>query len=57
MLEFPNIQSRGFRNLKEGDQVTGFQVPVRLTYYGGYGSPYCVRPLLRWTVSVLKVIR
>lgn len=39
MLEFPNIQSRGFRNLKEGDEITGFQVPVRLTYYRGVWLP------------------
>jgi hypothetical protein len=39
MLEFPNIQSRGFRNIKEGDQITGFQVPVRLTYYRGVWLP------------------
>lgn len=35
MLEFPNIQSRGFRNISEGNNITGFQVPVRLTHYRG----------------------
>jgi hypothetical protein len=35
MLEKPNIQSRGFRNISEGGTITGFQVPVRLTYYRG----------------------
>jgi len=35
MLEKPNIQSRGFRNVSEGGRITGFQVPVRLTYYRG----------------------
>jgi len=39
MLELPNIQSRGFRNLKDGDTITGFQVPVRLTYYRGVWLP------------------
>ena len=39
MLEFPNIQSRGFRNIKEGNDITGFQVPVRLTYYRGVWLP------------------
>ena len=35
MLEFTAIQSRGFRNIKEGNNITGFQVPVRLTGYRG----------------------
>ena len=35
MLEFPVIQSRGFRNVSEGGRVTGFQVPIRLTGYRG----------------------
>lgn len=48
MLEFPNIQSRGFRNLKDGDTIIGFQVPVRLTYYRGVWLPQ-LRPA---TVSV-----
>jgi len=39
MLEFPNIQSRGFRNIKEGNNISGFQVPVRLTYYRGVWLP------------------
>ena len=39
MLEFPNIQSRGFRNIREGERITGFQVPVRLTYYRGVWLP------------------
>lgn len=39
MLEFPNIQSRGFRNVKKDNQITGFQVPLRLTYYRGVWLP------------------
>lgn len=35
MLEFPAIQSRGFRNISEGGQIVGFQVPVRLLHYRG----------------------
>lgn len=35
MLEQPNIQSRGFRNISEGATITGFQIPVRLTHYRG----------------------
>jgi len=35
MLEFPAIQSRGFRNTKDGRRTTGFQVPVRLMGYRG----------------------
>lgn len=35
MLELPNIQSRGFRNVSEDGKINGFQVPVRLTYYRG----------------------
>ena len=35
MLEFPIIQQRGFRNVTEGGEITGFQVPVRSTYYRG----------------------
>ena len=35
MLEFPVIQSRGFRNVSEGSRITGFQVPIRLTGYRG----------------------
>lgn len=34
-LEFPTIQSRGFRNVADGDRITGFQVPIRLNYYRG----------------------
>lgn len=34
-LEFPTIQSRGFRNVSDGDRITGFQVPIRLNYYRG----------------------
>ena len=48
MLEFPNIQSRGFRNIKDGDTASGFQVPVRLTYYRGVWLPQ-LRPV---TVTV-----
>jgi len=39
MLEFPAIQSRGFRNIKEGGAITGFQVPVKLTTYRGVWLP------------------
>jgi len=35
MLEFPTIQQRGFRNVKKGDKVVGFQVAVRSKYYRG----------------------
>ena len=35
MLEKEEIQSRGFRNVTEGRNVTGFQVPFRLTTYRG----------------------
>lgn len=35
MLEFPVIQQRGFRNIVENGKVTGFQVPIRSTYYRG----------------------
>jgi hypothetical protein len=45
MLEFPNIQSRGFRNIKEGNTIVGFQVPVRLTYYRGVWLPQ-LRPAI-----------
>jgi hypothetical protein len=48
MLEFPNIQSRGFRNIKDGDTTSGFQVPVRLTLYRGVWLPQ-LRP---FTVTV-----
>ena len=34
-LEFPAIQSRGFRNVVENGEITGFQVPLRLDYYRG----------------------
>jgi hypothetical protein len=39
MLEFPNIQLRGFRNIKKDNEITGFQVPIRLTYYRGVWLP------------------
>jgi Domain of unknown function (DUF6379) len=35
MLEFPVIQSRGFRNVTKDGKITGFQVPIRLDYYRG----------------------
>lgn len=35
MLEKPCIQSRGFRNIVENGEVTGFQIKVRLLYYRG----------------------
>ena len=35
MLEKENIQQRGFRNVTEGGQTTGFQLRLRSTYYRG----------------------
>lgn len=35
MLEREIIQSVGFRNMKEGDKITGFQFKIRLPYYRG----------------------
>ncbi len=35
MLEREVIQSVGFRNIKEGDKITGFQFKIRLPYYRG----------------------
>jgi hypothetical protein len=35
MLEREVIQMRGFRNIVENGQVTGFQFRIRLTYYRG----------------------
>ena len=35
MLEREVIQSVGFRNIKDGDKVTGFQFKIRLPYYRG----------------------
>jgi hypothetical protein len=35
MFEFPTIQQRGFRNVRESGQITGFQVPIRSKYYRG----------------------
>jgi hypothetical protein len=35
LLEQQLIQLRGFRNAKIADNVIGFQVPIRLTYYRG----------------------
>jgi hypothetical protein len=35
MLERPNIQSVGFRNIYQGGKAIGFQVPLRSTYYRG----------------------
>ncbi|MCF0228276.1 MAG: hypothetical protein HUJ76_01110 [Parasporobacterium sp.] len=34
-MEREVIQSVGFRNIKNGDEVTGFQFKVRLPYYRG----------------------
>ena len=33
MLEQESIQSRGFRNVFQGEDITGFQVPIRSMYY------------------------
>ena len=33
MLEREYIQSRGFRNVYQGNKIVGFQVPIRTTYY------------------------
>ncbi|MDL2288483.1 DUF6379 domain-containing protein [Oscillospiraceae bacterium OttesenSCG-928-F05] len=35
MLEKECIQSRGFRNIEENGEVTGFQVRIRSLYYRG----------------------
>lgn len=35
MLERECIQSRGFRNIMAGENVIGFEVAIRLTYYRG----------------------
>lgn len=35
MLEFEQIQQRGFRNAKENGKIVGVQIPVKLTYYRG----------------------
>lgn len=35
MLEKEVIQSVGFRNIKDGDKITGFQFKIRLPYYRG----------------------
>lgn len=63
MLEQPVIQMRGFRNVRDGDKVTGFQVAVRLPYYRGVWLPQ-LRPAtvtvdgvayqgaeVRWTIA------
>lgn len=34
-MEKQVIQSVGFRNVKSGDRITGFQVKIRLPYYRG----------------------
>lgn len=48
MLERSIIQQRGFRNLRNGDKVIGFQLPIRLNYYRGVWLSQ-LRPI---TVSV-----
>jgi len=35
MLEKQNIQSRDFKNVLEGGEIVGFQIPFRATYYRG----------------------
>lgn len=35
MLEMEAIQYKGFRNLKKGDEITGFQVGIRFVAYRG----------------------
>lgn len=35
MLEFPVVQQRGFRNIRDGGAVTGFQLAVRSPAYRG----------------------
>ncbi len=35
MLEMEAIQYKGFRNIKENDEVTGFQVGIRFVAYRG----------------------
>ena len=34
-MEKQVIQSVGFRNIRENDQITGFQLKIRLPYYRG----------------------
>ncbi|TXS91877.1 hypothetical protein FV139_14160 [Parahaliea maris] len=48
MLERSIIQQRGFRNIVDGNDITGFQVPIRLNYYRGVWMSQ-VRPI---TVTV-----
>jgi Domain of unknown function (DUF6379) len=35
MLEQDVIQTRGFRNTRDGDQITGFRLQIRTPYYRG----------------------
>ena len=39
MLEQDNIQQRGFKNVSEGGNIVGFQVPFRTSYYRGVWLP------------------
>ena len=38
LLERDLIQSSGFRNVREGDRVTGFQFRVRMPSYRGMAA-------------------
>ena len=38
LLERDLIQSTGFRNVREGDRVTGFQIRVRMPSYRGMAA-------------------
>lgn len=63
MLEQEIIQTKGFANIHDGGQVTGFQVRVRTPYYRGMwaslieGADVTVdgerfgRELVRWTLG------
>lgn len=44
MLDKECIQSRGFVNLYDGDEVVGFQIKIRLLYYRGLWLSQ-IRPL------------
>ena len=62
MLEKDNIQARGFKNVTEGGKITGFQVPIRSTYYRGVWLSQLTEatvtvdgekfegPLITWTI-------
>src|ERR1700751_3648234 len=63
MLEQEIIQSRGFANIRDGDQITGFRFRIRTPYYRGMwaslieGADVTVdgeqfaRDLTKWTIG------